>query len=142
MPDLRSELLAVREANGNVLTAHIVVEAAAAENHPLHDRFEWDDEVAGHAYRLQQARQLIRVVRERYIDRSGAPADVRTFHAIPRGDDRQMSYEPLDEILQNDVATQVLLRSMEREWRTLRKRYEKFSEFREIILRDLQADVA
>ena len=139
MADLRGELLAVREQYG-ILTPHLVVKAAAAD--PLHDRFEWDDEKAGHQYRLQQARALIRVVREKYIDRSGAPADVRTFHAIPRGDENQMAYEPLDEILQNDVAVKILLQAMEREWRTLRKRYERFDEFRQIVLRDLQADVA
>ena len=139
MADLRSELLAIREQHG-ILTPQVVVKAATADDHPLHNRFEWDDEKAGHAYRLQQARQLISVVREKYIDRSGAPADIRTFHAIPR--ETGSVYEPLDEILQNDVSTKILLQSMEREWRQLRKRYEKLTEFRDIILRDLQADVA
>ena len=141
MSDLRSELLAIRAEHGT-LTAHIIVEVAAEEDHPLHNRFEWDDEKAGHAYRLQQARQLIRVVREKFIDRSGAPTDVRTFHAIPRGDDQQMAYEPIDEILENEFATKLLLQSMEREWRTLRRRYEKFEEFMALVLRDLQAEVA
>lgn len=141
MSDLRSELLAIREEHG-ILTPQVVVRAAAADDHPLHHRFEWDDAKAGHQYRLQQARQLIRIVREKYIDRSGAPADVRTFHAIPRGDENQMAYEPLTEILEDEIATKILLQSMEREWRTLRKRYERFEEFRQIVLRDLQPDAA
>lgn len=141
MADLRGELLAVREQYG-ILTPHTVVKAAQAEDHPLHHRFEWDDAKAGHQYRLQQARQLIRIVREKYIDRQGAPADVRTFHAIPRGDENQMAYEPLSDILEDEITTKILLQAMEREWRTLRKRYERFEEFRQIVLRDLQADVA
>lgn len=37
-----------------------VVEAATPETSPLHGEFEWDDGAAGHAYRLFQARHLIR----------------------------------------------------------------------------------
>lgn len=139
MSNLRDELLAIRAEHGK-LTPALVVEEAAAEDHPLHNRFEWDDAVAGHKYRLTQAKQLIRVVKESYIDRSGAPEDVRFFHAIPR--EEGMVYEPLPEILGDDLATKVLLSSMEREWRSLRKRYEKFEQFRDLVLRDLQADVA
>jgi hypothetical protein len=139
MADLRTELLTIREQHGR-LTPAIVVEAAQAEDHPLHSRFEWDDAVAGHKYRLQQAKQLIRVVRETYIDKKGNPEDVRFFHAIPR--EEGMVYEPLPEIVGDDLATKVLLASMEREWRSLRKRYEKFSEFRAMVLTDLSAGEA
>lgn len=44
------------------LTAATVVETAADPQSPIHPAFEWDDAVAGHEYRLQQARQLIRAV--------------------------------------------------------------------------------
>jgi len=44
------------------LTPPLVVDEAKKENSPLHDLFEWDDEKAGHAYRLKQARDLIRRV--------------------------------------------------------------------------------
>ena len=39
-----------------------LVDAAAKLTHPLHDRFEWDNGKAGDAYRLEQARRLIRSV--------------------------------------------------------------------------------
>lgn len=134
MSNLKDELLAIRAEHGQ-LTPALIVETAEAEDHPLHSRFEWDDSVAGHKYRLSQAKQLIRVVKETYIDRQGNPDDVRFFHAIPREDG--MVYEPLPEIIGDDLASKVLLSSMEREWRSLRKRYEKFSEFRNMIMRDL-----
>lgn len=134
MADLRTELLAVREQYGELTPAN-VVDAARNEEHPLHGRFEWDDAVAGEKYRLAQAHALIRVVREKYTDGAGRPADVRTFHAIPR--ENGMAYEPLDEIVRDDIASQVLLRSMEREWRQLKARYEKFAEFRSLVLGDL-----
>lgn len=134
MSNLRDELLAIRAERGQ-LTPAAVVEAATPEDHPLHHRFEWDDAVAGHKYRLTQAKQLIRVVKETYVDRSGSPEEVRFFHAIPR--EEGMVYEPLTEIVTDDLASKVLIQSMEREWRSLRKRYEKFTEFRAMILRDL-----
>lgn len=44
------------------LTPPLVVASAKKKSSPLHDLFEWDDEKAGHAYRLKQARDLIRRV--------------------------------------------------------------------------------
>lgn len=139
MADLKAELLAIREQYGQLTPAN-VVEAARAEDHPLHSRFEWDNDVAAEKYRLNQARQLIRVVRETYTDRQGRPADVRTFHAIPRAEG--MAYEPLQEIIHDDIASKVLLQAMEREWRQLKARYEQFSEFRSMVLGDLGESAA
>jgi hypothetical protein len=45
------------------LTPERVVELARSRSSPLHEMFEWDDEVAAHAHRLQQARAIIRSVR-------------------------------------------------------------------------------
>lgn len=139
MADLRSELAAIRKQYGTLTPAN-VVDAARDENHPLHHRFEWDDTVAAEKYRLVQARQLIRVLRETYTDSGGKPADVRTYHAIPR--ETGMVYEPLDEIVHDDIASKVLMQSMEREWRALKARYEKFAEFRTMVLGDLGSDAA
>ena len=48
--------------NGGRLTPDAVVEDAKDPRSPMHDQFEWDDKVAGHQYRLDQARTLIRAV--------------------------------------------------------------------------------
>ena len=48
-----------------------VVEAARPPEAPLHPIFEWDDPTAADAYRLQQARELIRAI-------AVAPADAST----------------------------------------------------------------
>ncbi len=40
-----------------------VLNAARDENSPLHDFFEWDDSAAAEAYRLDQARELIRRIK-------------------------------------------------------------------------------
>lgn len=45
------------------LTPEQVLAAAEDPASPLHDYFEWKDDVAAHAHRIAQARSLIRVVR-------------------------------------------------------------------------------
>lgn len=43
------------------LTAESVLDSARSKRSPLHTRFEWNDTVAAHEYRLEQARQMIRL---------------------------------------------------------------------------------
>ena len=57
--EVEMEKLAIRD----VLTPEQVVEAARDPASPLHEEFEWDDTEAGHKWRLNQARTLIRSVR-------------------------------------------------------------------------------
>lgn len=54
------ELLRIAEKHGGLLKPEDVVSAAASPKSPLHSKFTWDDSEAAHAYRLWQARQLIK----------------------------------------------------------------------------------
>ena len=56
-------LAEIAEANDGKLTPDLVVQDAEDADSPLHELFEWDDGVAGHKYRLDQARQVITSVR-------------------------------------------------------------------------------
>lgn len=72
-------LLKKLEVNG-VVTPENVVAAASRKNHPWHDCFEWNDGKAAGAYRLDQAREIIRrvqvrIVREQWV--TFRPAYVR-----------------------------------------------------------------
>ncbi len=62
-PKVIARLERIATAHKGRLTAESVVKDAAAPSSPLHGFFEWDDKVAGHRYRLDQARELIRSVR-------------------------------------------------------------------------------
>lgn len=53
----------IMEKHDWFLTPEILVEEASDEDHPLHNYFEWDDSVAAHQYRLQQAAFFIRTVK-------------------------------------------------------------------------------
>jgi len=61
------ELGRIYEEKG-VLLPSVVVEEASDPASPLHSAFEWDDEKAGHAHRLLQARQLIKTVKIVYTE--------------------------------------------------------------------------
>ena len=56
------ELEQIRESNDGILYPQSVVDFARNEGTELHDKFEWDDTVAGENYRVWQARKIIRAV--------------------------------------------------------------------------------
>lgn len=45
------------------VSSELLVRAARAKRHPLHDFFEWEDEDTAHYWRLEQAALMIRSVR-------------------------------------------------------------------------------
>ena len=83
-------LAELEDANGNV-TAERVVEAARAEDHEWHHRFEWNDTEAARRFRIDQARTLIRTVR---YERKTATATFRSVAYVrdPAADPREQSY--------------------------------------------------
>lgn len=139
--DLRTALMQVRTERG-VLTPRTVLESARPVDSPLHHRFEWDDARAGEKYRLQQAHELIRVVRVKLpSDDPVEQREVRAFQAVrTEGDDAsRYVYEPAEEVAYDPLLRAIVLRDMERAWRELRLRYETFAEFVEMVRRDLDA---
>lgn len=139
MSSLRDHLLAIRAEHGELDPA-AVVGAATPEDHALHDRFEWDDSIAGHRYRLGQAHDLIQSVRIEY--RSGERvSSVRGLLAIPRANSPQPVYEPTEEVMGDDFKRGLVLQQMEREWRLLQSRYGDLAEFAELV-RAAAAEVA
>jgi len=138
MSDLRSELTGLYQKHGE-LTPQVVVDEARAVDAPLHHRFEWDDTVAGEKYRLVQAAQLIRAVRIEYKTAdSGERKFVRAFASLhDSGEPERQGYAPTEEIVQNDLSRKILLRNLEREIATLKRRYGHLAEFAEIIKRGI-----
>lgn len=58
---IREAINALEDESGRV-EPEAVVRAASDPGSPLHEHFEWDDARASHAYRIEQARRLIRSV--------------------------------------------------------------------------------
>jgi hypothetical protein len=138
---LRDQLNEISVKHGG-LTPALVVDEARPETHPLHERFEWDDSVAGEAYRRDQARRLIRSVRVVYreADEQEGARTVRAYHAVR--DETGNVYRPTDEVVASEFLTQLLLRDMEREWLQLKRRWSRFAEFAEMVKGDIGKDEA
>lgn len=117
------------------LTPKLVVDTARDTTHPLHDRFEWDNSIAGEKWRIHQARDLIVSYKISYTKRDGNPGQVRAWQSVRRP--TGYTYEPTEEVVKDPMATRILLADMEREWKALKDRYDRFDEFRELVLSDL-----
>lgn len=132
---LLDHLTAIRDERGE-LTPALVVDTARDPEHPLHSRFDWDDSTAAEKWRLEQASQLLRVVK--LPADPSRPSDLRAFVAIKGKDSHRADYVPTEEALADEFARKLILRDMEREWRLLKRRYEHMREFSDLILSDLQ----
>lgn len=136
MSGLRGELLSVRAQHGK-LTPQLVVDTARDPEHPLHSRFEWDDAVAGEAWRRQQAHDLIRKAKVVYREADDAEPgkSVRAFVAV-RAEEGHV-FDPVEEVAEDPFRRKLALADMEREWKALYRRYEEFREFLDMVRRDV-----
>lgn len=135
MSDLRTQLTGIYQQHGE-LTPQIVVDEARPLDAPLHDRFEWDDTIAGEKYRLVQASQLIRVVRQEFVSPdTGEKKFIRAFSSLHESseDGTRQGYAPTEEILENELTRKILLRNMERDIAVLKKRYGHLTEFAQMM---------
>jgi hypothetical protein len=114
------------------LAAEDVVGLAAGDAHPLHPFFEWNDDIAGHNYRVWQAGQLIRSVKilvtgsldtepEEFRIREWVPA-----RAVGMGSG---TYVPEETIREDPQRQARLLRQMRRDIDAVRRRYQHLDAF-------------
>lgn len=130
---LRDQLRSVYETQGE-LTPSLLLQVASPKTHPLHDRFEWNDKVAGHKYRLVQAAELIRSVKVRF-NPDAPDSEVREFVSVERPEGP--TYVPIDEIQGDEITTAIVLRTAEREWKALKRRYEHLTEWLTFVREDV-----
>jgi hypothetical protein len=136
MSDLRAYLDDIALRRG-VLTPVVVVEEASSESHPLHDRFEWDDSIAGHEYRVIQAGYLIRSVKVVVGDeRVNAYVSLPVRVEVKSISDPKREYVAVDHLSPDQYQSH--LQSMRLEIAILRKKYGAYKEFREEILSVLE----
>lgn len=89
--EVHAALEAIRTTQPNQdLSAEVVVTVAADPRHPLHEVFEWRDDVAAVEYRLSQSRRLLRSV---YIQRDDRPPTPVYYHI------ERHSYQPIDVVV-------------------------------------------
>ena len=112
------------------LTAEIIVEDARSERSPLHPAFEWDDSVAAHEFRLDQARYVLRSVVT--VDESqpeGKP--MRAFVVVNElGED---AYQPLYVVMADATLRQQVLSRAKRELQQWEERYRDLEELADVL---------
>ena len=102
------ELVRIYQRDG-ILTPDAVVEDAAAKTSPLHSYFEWDNKKAAHAFRLDQARELIRL-RSVDLERpDGGTTRVNAWVNLDPGPDGKRGYMPTMDALSDPVRRDLVL---------------------------------
>jgi hypothetical protein len=137
MSTLLEQLQTIYDERGD-LTPSLVVDEARDNDHPLHARFDWIDTTAAESWRREQASGLIRSVRIKWADSPNGPQDLRAFVAIKSEESHQSSYTPTEQAMADPFLRSLVLRDMEREWRSLKKRYEHMAEFADLIRREIE----
>lgn len=61
--EIEQRIKDLADAHDGRLTPELLIAEAKSSDSPLHQEFEWDDSIAAHRYRIDQARELIRSVR-------------------------------------------------------------------------------
>lgn len=108
---IREELEAIRLANARGdLNPEEVVEFARNPNTALHSKFNWDDSEAARLYRLQQARNVIRVAVTIEQPDSGSTIVTPTFVSLSNNRGAEGGYRPrLDVINDRETRRRYLL---------------------------------
>jgi len=114
------------------LTPKALVDASRDENAPLHNEFEWDDNIAAEKYRESQASNIIRhliIIRtdnqeiRKYKDRS----------FVSTGEQNN-AYIPLKEALNNETWKANLLKAARQDAEIFIAKYRRLSELAGVII--------
>lgn len=129
MSDLREELERIYHQH-RTLSPKLVVDTARPEDHPLHSRFQWNDEEAAERFRLAQAAQMIRSVRVVYKEnpKTGEESRRRAFVSTAQNT-RPSEYLLTEDALADPFTRELVLREFERAIRALKRQYSHLKEY-------------
>lgn len=121
---LKNELLALKNANGLIVPTEAVNWARENEESLLHSKLEWDDEIAGEKYRVEQVRQLIAV---HITDAEGSRAAISL--SIDR---RSGGYRLLDDMKARPDLRQIMLEDALAEFNRMQAKYQRVRELERV----------
>lgn len=118
----------IAKSSGGKATPQAVLGAARDPSSPLHRFFEWDNNKAAEAYRVEQASYLIRSIEVQY---TGKKEDrVRAFHVVTS--DGSKGYAPLPTILERPDLTRQLIQRARDEQASWARRYQSIRHAAEV----------
>lgn len=110
------------------LTAETVLDANRPEDAPLHNEFEWRDDIAAEEWRKQQARHLINCICYT-VDNHDSNEQVRAFFTTPETN----GYESLETILTVENKYNSLLVKALQELSTFERKYSTIKELKPVF---------
>lgn len=119
------------EDDAGVLRPEVIVERAKARSSPLHDFFTWDDTRAAHAWRVNEARDLIRSYS--VVIQQQPPIKTRAFVSLKSVRAKGGGYLPLARVMSDRELHAEMLRDALDDLEWWRKRYEKLQELQPIF---------
>jgi len=133
-PVIVNELKRLAASNGGILQPKAVIDAARDGDSPLHSQFEWDDDKASEAWRLQQARQLIRVVVSYEPVKSGQKIPCRVFVSLtPDREVENGGYRVTSEVMSDETQRRQLLNDAKLEMKRFADKYRSLTELAEVF---------
>lgn len=134
--EIKSVAVAKNRGGIDGLTADDIVDFAKNPQTALHQCFQWDDTIAGHQYRIVQARALIRRIHV-YVDPDAMkPVPIRVLHSIKvdDGENRIRIYAPMPKIMQDAALKKQLLHDAYRDMTSFKRKYSTLAELKEFIV--------
>lgn len=133
-PEVIAALERIAKANHGELRVQDVVKAARPAASPLHSWFNWDDSEAAQQWRLQQARQLLRVT-VAYIGDDEESIPIRVFVSLStdRYNGKGGGYRVTTAVLSDAERRQQLLDDALEEMKRFRAKYAELKELADVF---------
>lgn len=131
---ISDELESIRRSNNGLLDPVLVVDYARDENTLLHNKFEWDDTVAGDQYRIWQARRIIRLELT-VIGNTKGNGQMRTYVSLiaDRRSENERGYRSLIEVLSDEELKLQLLEEAKADMLLFKRKYRMLVELAEVF---------
>ena len=129
------ELEQIRKVHGS-LTAANVLERASSPKSAMHNQFDWDDSHAGHQWRLEQARRLIRSMEFISLESPKKTYKEYSIVSLPPDVDEKAPrrvYQSTEEALQDPVMRDEILGNAIRDAISFRRKYAALQELSQVF---------
>jgi len=127
---IRNELLKIAKEHNGIIRPAIVIEKARDSKSPLHNCFEWDNSKAAEAFRLEQARGLIRTYVTVFSEETH-PQDV--FVSLSTDRKAGGGYRVLADVIGDADMKKILLKDALNEMVYFTKKYNRLQELASVI---------
>lgn len=132
--DAANELSRIQNVYGKI-TPEVIVREASDKSSPLHSYFEWDDEKAGHRWRVQQARILLNNIQVKVVS-DGEERRISVFEVTSTSE----GYKSIDTFTREDVEyVKADIRSRLKALNEKMKSYNQFDRVREHVTAAIEA---